>query len=97
MDSENRYKTLKQIRLNLGIEPDAVKRLEDLDKERDIRWEIGQQYNIEREKLLKQGASEEEIQKLRLKFFSPEMSEIIQQEEQSGFFRFKEKRVYGIN
>ncbi|GIX43179.1 MAG: hypothetical protein KatS3mg129_2912 [Leptospiraceae bacterium] len=97
MDSETRYKTLRQIRSSLGMDPDTVKRLEDLDKERDIRWEIGQQYMIEREALIKRGASEEELDKLRLKYFNPEMAEILKQEEESGFFRFKEQRVYGVN
>lgn len=97
MDSETRYKTLSQIRSSLGMDPDAVKRLEDLDKERDTRWEIGQQYMIEREALIKRGASEQELDKLRLKYFNPEMAEILKQEEESGFFRFKEQRVYGVN
>ncbi len=97
MDSDSRYKTLKQIRIYLGMEPEAVKRLEDLEKERDIRWEIGKQYLTEREQLIQKGASEEELHKLRLKFFNPEMAEIIKQEEESGFFRFKEQRIYGIN
>lgn len=97
MDSDTRYKTLKQIRIYLGMEQEAVKRLEDLDKERDLRWEIGKQYFAERESLIKRGASEEELNKLRLKFFSPEMADVIKQEEDSGFFRFKEQRIYGIN
>ncbi len=97
MDSEKRYKTLSQIRKALGMEPDAVKRLEELDKERDTRWEIGQQYMLERETLIKQGASQEEIHKLRLKFFNPEMAEILKQEEENGFYRFKEQRFYGLN
>ena len=97
MDSEKRYKTLSQIRKALGMEPDAVKRLEELDKERDTRWEIGQQYMIEREALIKRGASQEEIHRLRLKFFNPEMAEILKQEEENGFYRFKEQRFYGLN
>ncbi|MFN3605076.1 MAG: hypothetical protein ACK4UJ_10235 [Leptonema sp. (in: bacteria)] len=97
MDTDTRYKTLKQIRLSLGMDPNAVQRLETLDKERDIRWEIGTQYTIEREELLKSGASEEEMHKLRLKFFNPEMAEILKQEEESGFFRFKEERNYGLD
>ncbi len=97
MDSEARYKTLKQIRLSLGMDSNAVQRLENLDKERDIRWELGNQYMMERESLIKSGAGEEEIHNLRLKFFNPEMAEILKQEEESGFFRFKEPRNYGLN
>jgi hypothetical protein len=97
MDSETRYKTLSQIRTSLGMEPDAVKRLENLDKERDARWEIGQQYMIEREALIKRGANEEKLNQLRLKYFNPEMAEIIKQEEENGFFRFREQRIYGVN
>lgn len=97
MDSETRYKTLKQIRLSLGIDPEAAQRLENLDKERDTRWEIGTQYMIERESLIQSGAKEEDIHKLRLKFFNPEMAEILKQEEENGFFRFKETRSYGLN
>jgi len=97
MDSETRYKTLSQIRTSLGMEPNAVKRLEDLDKERDARWEIGQQYMIEREALIKRGANEEKLNQLRLKYFNPEMAEIIKQEEENGFFRFREQRIYGVN
>jgi len=97
MDSEKRYKTLSQIRKALGMEPDSIKRLEELDKERDTRWEIGQQYMLERETLIKRGASQEEIHKLRLKFFNPEMAEILKQEEESGFYRFQEQRMYGLN
>lgn len=97
MDSKTRYQILKQIRLSLGMRPEEVKRLEDLDKERDIRWEIGIQYTKERELLIQSGAKEEEIHKLRLKFFNPEMAEILKQEEENGFFRFKEQRSYGLN
>lgn len=97
MDSKTRYQTLKQIRSLLGMKPDEVKRLEDLDKERDTRWEIGIQYMKEREILVQTGAKEEEIHKLRLKFFNPEMAEILKQEEENGFFRFKEQRTYGLN
>ncbi len=94
---EERYDLLKRIRSSLGLPSDAVKRLEELDKERDKRWEIGRRYMEEREKLIQKGASEEEIHQLRLKYFSPEMAEILREEEASGFFRFQQKRLYGIN
>ncbi len=97
MDNETRYKTLRDIRSYLGMSQEAIKNLENLDKERDIRWEVGYQYNAERKKLISQGASEEDIHKLRLKFFNNEMAETLKQEEESGFYRFEIERTVGVN
>ena len=99
LSSEERAKSLKEIRRGLGLSEEALQRWEVLDTERDQRWEAGKQYMQEREALARQfsGATlEERLQELRARHFGAE-ADTIAAEEQGGFFRFSRPRRWGRN
>jgi len=97
MSPDDRNETLTQIRKGLGMDVEAIERWKSLDTERDDRWKTGQSYMSARDALTSGGASESDLNELRLKYFGPEQAEVIKNEEESGFFRYKQERVYGKN
>lgn len=97
MSTEDRYTTLAQIREGMGMDVEAIERWKSLDQTRDERWETGQKYMMEREAIVSAGASETELNDLRIKYFGPDQAEVIKNEEDSGFYRFQTERVYGKN
>jgi hypothetical protein len=99
MAPQERSQSLRTIRKELGLDEEALKRWDELDKTRDTRWDVGMKYMAEREALARQlsGPSlETKLQELRARYFGAE-AEIIAQEEASGFFRFERPRQWGRN
>jgi hypothetical protein len=99
MAPEQRVESLRTIRREMGLDEEALKRWDELDKQRDVRWELGSRYMSEREALAQRysGADlETRLQELRARYFSDE-AQTIAEEEASGFFRFTRPRVWGRN
>ncbi len=96
---DKRSESLRSIRKDMGLDDEALKRWDELDKVRDTRWEVGSQYMSEREALAQQYSGTEletRLMELRARYFSDE-AEMIAQEEESGFFRFTRPRQWGRN
>ncbi|WNG51799.1 hypothetical protein F0U60_52595 [Archangium minus] len=99
MTPDQRAASLRSIRKEMGLDEEALRRWEDLDRRRDVRWEVGSQYMSERELLAQQHSGPEleaRLTELRSRYFADE-AETIAQEEQSGFFRFTRPRQWGRN
>jgi len=99
MYPEQRWMDINDIRRAMGIDDDAIKRLEDLDAGRDKIWEKGELYMRERKDIIDtfEGLEQEDmIDEIREEYFG-KMAPTIKTEEKSGFFRFEEKRIYGVN
>ncbi|MEM6274747.1 MAG: lipase secretion chaperone [Myxococcota bacterium] len=99
MPSGARSENLRRIRAALGLDADALARWEQLDRERDGRWERGSEYMSERSRLseLHEGeALETEIHALRQRTFG-DQADVIQREEQRGIFRYDRPRRWGLN
>jgi hypothetical protein len=99
MTPQERSQSLRTIRKEMGLNDEALKRWDELDRTRDARWDAGAKYMAEREALAKQLAGPEleaKLQELRARYFGGE-AEIIGQEEASGFFRFERPRQWGRN
>lgn len=99
LSAGERSKSLRDIRSNLGMDAETLRRWDTLDTERDKRWDAGAQYMREREALSQQysgPALEDKLRPLRERYFGAE-ADTIGSEEQSGFFRFTRPRVWGRN
>jgi hypothetical protein len=99
MSPAERSQSLRTIRKEMGLDEEALKRWDELDRTRDMRWQAGAAYMAEREALSKQfsGAElEAKVQELRVRFFGSE-ADVIAQEESTGFFRFERPRQWGRN
>jgi hypothetical protein len=99
MSPEARSQGLRTIRQELGLDQEALKRWDELDRTRDLRWQAGAAYMAEREALTKQLSGPEleaKLREVRARFFGSE-AEIIGQEEDSGLFRFERPRQWGRN
>lgn len=97
MSPEERARSLRDIRQGMGLDEAALARWDDLDRERDARWDSGRKYMEERSALTKSYAGEEleqELTELRSRYFGVE-ADVIAQEEASGFFRFDRPRRWG--
>jgi hypothetical protein len=98
MTPPDRKSALREIRKTMGLDEDALKRWEDLDAERDRRWENGRNYMNERQTLSLQYSGQEldkRLDDLRLKQFGAE-AETIKSEEASGYYRFQKNRILGL-
>lgn len=87
---------LRTIRTELGMSAAALERWEALDYEREQRWKAGKAYLLEREKLLKNGGTETELNELRRRYFGAE-AETVAREEAEGFFRYQGEQRIGID
>jgi hypothetical protein len=99
MAPEERAKSLRTIRQEMGLDAEALGRWDTLDRTRDARWDAGARYMAERAALAKElsgEALEARLQEVRARYFAGE-AELIGQEEASGFFRFERPRVWGRN
>lgn len=99
MSPEARSESLRIIRKEMGLDEEALKRWDELDRTRDSRWDAGARYMAEREALAKQHSGAEletKLQELRARYFTTE-ADVIAQEEASGFFRFERPRQWGRN
>ena len=99
MTPEEREAKLQQIRKALGMDEPSIERWRSLDRLRDNIWHAGASYMRERESLVKSYKGddlEKRLDELRKHYFGKE-AETIKHEEASGFFRFKQRRLYGLN
>ena len=97
-DANTRRHTLRALRERLGMDSAALQRWEALDTQRDQLWAQGQAYMAERRQLLEQSSNADmqwQLEKLRERHFSPQLAELLAQEEASGFLRFAGERRYG--
>ncbi len=97
MAPEQRAESLRTIRQEMGLDEEALKRWEELDQRRDVRWEMGSQYMSEREALAREYSGPEleaKLKELRARYFTEE-ADILAEEEASGFFRFTRPRRWG--
>ncbi len=97
---EQQKQSLRQLRMTLGLKEDALQRLETLDDKRAERFSTGEQYETQRAALEKQLTGQSlELQKqaLQNRLFGAEEAQFIRNEEASGYFRYKEKQVIGVN
>jgi len=88
------------LRTALGLKEDAIQRLEALDDKRAERFSAGEQYMTQRVALEKQltGQSLElQVQALQNRLFGADEAQFIRNEEASGYFRYKEKQIIGVN
>ncbi len=87
------------IRQVMEVDEQTLARWEALEKVRDERWDKGLEYMKERQRIVDttQGEERERILgELRLKYFGND-AVTVASEEKAGYFRFKVRRVYGLN
>jgi len=99
MSPQERKENLREIRKSMGMDISAIQRWESLDAERDVRWENNEKYKSERQSILSRYSGEEKERKLdeiRKKYYGEE-AESVKNEESSGFYRFEQKRQWGID
>jgi hypothetical protein len=96
---EERNQKLREFRKSMGLDEEALKRWDQLDRERDAEWDKGTKYMTARDEIAAKYEGDEQAQKLqalRDEVFGTDWAEIIKNEEESGFYRFQEKRKLGM-
>lgn len=99
MAGDQRAASLRELRQAAGYGEGAVERLAHLDEVRDQRWQLGQQYMQERNRIISEYEGEDQLDRLKLlgsEYFGEEAA-TVEAEIQAGFYRFQQKRVYGKN
>ncbi len=99
MTPEERQWEINQIRRELGYTEEQIQKMEEVDAHRNKRWENGLAYMEERGAIVQKYEGqelEEQLQKLRKKYFKHE-AKTIRIEEEDGFFRYERERIYGRN
>jgi len=97
MDDAQRAQQLTEIRRGMGMDDAALGRWRELDAQRDEAWDSGERYMQQRDEITQKYQGDDQARRLadlRSRTFGQE-AEVIQQEENSGFFRFGHRRVYG--
>ncbi len=94
--TQQRY-ALRSIRSEMGMDNAALERWDNLDHEREQRWNAGKAYNSERDQILKSGQSNsaEQIAELRKKYFGAE-ADSIAVEEAEGHYRYQGTQRIGL-
>jgi hypothetical protein len=99
MPVEERSQKLREFRKSMGLDEAALKRWDQLDQERDTEWDKGIKYTAARDEVASKYEDDElaqKLQALRVEVFGTDWADIIKNEEESGFYRFKEKRKLGM-
>lgn len=99
MGDEERHLALRAARGQMGLSEKMLDRFEMLDQTREQRRQKGMAYTLAREKIeydFKGEHLENELDKIRDQFFGEE-AETLKAEELSGFYRYTNKRIYGLN
>ena len=99
MSPTERKDALKDIRKGMGMDSYALQRWEALDSLRDERWDNGEKYKAERQDIISKLSGVEKDRKLdeiRKKYYGEE-AESVKNEEASGYFRYEQKRQFGID
>lgn len=99
MQPQVRRQNLMAVGQVLGMDTNSLARWEALEKARDERWGKGIQYMKDRQQVMEKVPAELRevlLNELRQKYFDKESARIAA-EEKSGYFRYRAKRVYGLN
>lgn len=97
LPADARARELARVRAAMGLDEEAQARWRDLDSQRDQAWETGEDYMDKRDEITRSTQGEEQARRLdalRAQTFGAE-ADTVRQEEDSGFFRFGHRRVYG--
>lgn len=97
MDGAQREQQLTEIRRGLGMDDAAIDRWKQLDTERDRAWDSGERYMQQRDEITRKYQGDDQARRLadlRTRSFGSE-ADIIREEEETGFYRFGHRRVYG--
>ena len=92
--------SLRLLRSELGMDKDALARWDQLDEQRTQRRSAGETYLAEKAKLEKQYSGDTlqlQVQGLQNRLFGADEAQYIRNEEASGYFRYKEQQVIGVN
>jgi len=99
MTPSQRTEALREVRVQSGMDEDALERWDALDAQRDERAAMGTNYMRERAALESQYSGEalsQKIAELRVRTFGAE-AESVANEEAGGYFRFETARTFGVN
>ena len=99
MSAEERQEKINDIRSQLGLTQEQIEHLQKTDQKRESRWENGLAYMAERDQLiasLDEYSRSAALDELRQRYFGPE-AVTIQREEDADFWRYKRRRIYGVN
>ncbi|HVN71758.1 MAG TPA: hypothetical protein VMU10_07050 [Desulfomonilia bacterium] len=99
MKPQERELSLRAIRQAFNVDQATLARWEALDKIREDRWERGLMYMKERQKIVDSvhGATRDFLlDALRSSYFGKDAATVTS-EEKAGYFRFKGRRIYGLN
>lgn len=99
MDPAARRDTLMVVRSAFGMDGQTLQRWEQLDRLRDERWDKGMAYMAERGKVSLEACPdvrEQALDELRVRYFLGEAA-VIAGEEDAGYYRFRARRMYGLN
>lgn len=95
-----RYEKLREFRKAIGLDNEALQRWDTLDQERIAARATGNRY-MEQRALLEsryQGeALQKELNKLQDELFGADEATFIRNEESSGYYRFQQPQVIGVN
>lgn len=100
MSPEERQQEINSIRSQMGLDPQQVREMAEIDAKREKKWNIGLEYMQERNGIVEnfKGAEQEEkLKDLREKYFQDEANTIEREEENDNFFRFERPHIYGRN
>ncbi len=98
LSNEERAAALSDIRSAMGMSPEAVSRWSALDQQRDESWRQGQSYMQARAQVMQQYEGEDqqrELARLRASSFGQDNAKTIKAEEDSGFYRYANRRRIG--
>lgn len=99
LSAEDRQEQINHVRRSLGFSEEQISLLQQKDETRNKRWDNGLNYMAERESVVANtNAADlpEALSTLREKYFKHEAI-TIQKEEDSDFWRYKRRRIYGRN
>lgn len=100
LDPVEQREALRQFRTAMGLDGAALKRWDDLDTVRAQRRSKGEQYMELRTQLEKQyqgNGLDSRLDKLRKETFGEDEAQYLRNEEASGYYRFSQPQVIGVD
>lgn len=95
-----RYEHLREFRRAMGLNEDAMQRWDALDQQRIEERSVGTRYMEQRATLESRYQGEElqqQLERLQNELFGPEEATFIRNEESTGYYRFNQPQVIGVN
>jgi hypothetical protein len=99
MQPQERRQSLRAVRRTFGMDETTLAHWDALEKARDERWEKGLMYMKQRQKIMDAVQDVTRLfllDALRNEYFGKDAT-LVAGEEKAGYFRFKTKRIYGLN